>query len=171
MADRFRHFLAFLSRNRTTFALVFFWFAGLLSGCCFAAYSGESFFLLMRTAATVRVSIVGMFAVSFLPFLLSAYAVYCGRPQLMLPLCYCKALMFSWCAFGIQCAFGTAGWLMRLLQFSDLLTVPVFCWFCLRHINRSGTFRRDFITCTALYLLAGSLDYCVVSPFLVMLTD
>ncbi len=172
MGALFRVFSRFLSCNRPAVLLAFFWSLGLASGILFAAASGETFFLLVRTAASRRVSIVGLVASCYLPFLLSAFAVFIGKQKLLYPIVFLKALLFSWCAIASSAAFSSAGWLVRpMLQFTDILTVPVLCWFSLRHTSDHGMLFRDFSICTLLFVLAGSLDYCLVSPFLASLID
>ena len=172
MGSFFRRCVSFFLRNSAIALLLLIWFFGLLLGSYLAAVSGESFFLLMRTAASSRVSIVGLIASSFLPFLFSAFAVYTNKYKLLYICCFSKALMFAWCAFASAAAYQSAGWLVRcFLQFSDILLIPVFCWFSIRQVSGVSTLKRDLSLCTALFVLVGSLDYCVVSPFLVMLID
>ena len=170
MGNIFRRFVSIFFRNSSLLLLLLIWFLGLLLGSFLTAALGESFFLLMRTAASSRVSIVGLIASSYLPFLFSAFAVYIGKPKLLYLCCFVKALLFASCAYASLTAFQSAGWLVRcLLQFSDILLVPALCWFSIQQVSGEGSLRRDFSFCTVLFLLAGSLDYCVVSPFLVML--
>ena len=172
MGNILRRFIVSFLRNRAVVLLTIIWLFGLLLGAIIAVASGDTFFLLMRTAASSRVSIVGLIACSYLPFLFSAYAVYIGKFQLLYLCCFFKALLFALCACASLFAYDSAGWLVRiLLQFSDILLLPVLCWFAIRQISGLNTLKRDFSLCTACFVVAGSLDYCVVSPFLVLLID
>ena len=172
MGNRFRPFLSFLFCNRAPISLAILLLCGLLSGTALAVSAGNSYYSLMRMAASSPVSIAGLFASVFLPFLFSAFAVYLGKPKLIYFICFIKAALFSFGSFTALTAFASAGWLVRfLLQFSDIVMLPAFCWFSLRCITDTGLFKRDFSICLFLFLLIGSLDYCMVSPFLAMLID
>lgn len=173
MGSFFRQRLRFLRFERPVIILSLSWLAGLIAGIFCAVHADEPYFALMRMAAGSRVSIVGLVASVLLPFLIAAFAVYISTPQLLYPLCFAKALLFSFGACGVYIAFGSAGWLAQfLLQFSDCLLLPVFCWFCIRHISGKGqALAKELAMCAAAVGLIGSIDYCVVSPFLAMLID
>ncbi len=172
MGVKIRRISTWFFENRGTVLLAFFWFLGLFLGFLLAANSSTSYYSLMRSAACHRVTIVGLTAAAYLPFLLTAYAVYLGKASLVYLCCFAKAVSFACCAGSCLLAFGSGGWLVRLMmQFTDILLVPVFCWFSLRQISGSGMLKKDFFLCSALYILAGTLDYCLVSPFLVTLID
>lgn len=163
---------AFIRRIRLA-ALAFCWCSGLMLGLHYAYRADSTYFLLMRMAASCRVSIVGLLTAVFLPFLLSALAVYISRPELLLPVCFLKAFSFSCSAAAVSAAFGSAGWLIRfLLNFSECCTLPLLCLFWIRHI--SGVKRpagRDFLICCIAVLTIGALDYLLISPYLVDLID
>ena len=171
------HLLLFPSEKHSgrvrVFVLICCWICGLLLGIHYASRADDTYFLLMHTAATARVSITGLLAAVFLPFLFSAFAVYILRPELLLAVCFLKAASFSCCSFGLMHAFGSAGWLVRfLLQFSDCFMIPVLLWFSVRHIVKSvKPVWRDFLICSLWMLIVGAFDYCIVSPFLVGLID
>ena len=172
MGNFIRRILPFFLRNRVLFLFVCFWCTGLVAGTYLASLIPESFLLLMRTAGSFRVSIVGLFASVYLPFLLSAFAVYIGRCNFLYIFCLLKALLFALSASVCVDAYNCAGWLVHiLLQFSDILLLPVLCWFSIRSLTGCGGLKRDFSLCSALYFIVGSMDYCIVSPFLVMLID
>lgn len=159
--------------NMRLIVLACCWITGLLLGIQYATQADDTYFLLMRSAASCRVSITGLLAAVFLPFLFSAFAVYISRPEFLLVICFLKAASFSCCAFALMHAFGSAGWLVRfLLQFSDCCMVPVLVWFSVRHIAKpEKSVWNDFLICSLWMLIVGAFDYCVVSPFLVGLID
>ena len=148
------------------------WLAGLISGTLLAALSGNHYFLLMRVAASSHVSIVGLTVTVLLPFLCAAFAVYTDRPWMLYAVCFTKVFTFAFCGFGITAAYGSAGWLVRaLLQFSDICTVPVLCWFSLRHLSgRKNGWKRDIGIGLGLVIPVICLDTWYISPFLAMLT-
>ena len=172
MGNYFRQFISFITKNRRIPLLALSLGFALSLAVFLASMLEESFLLLMRAAVSDRVSIVGLFAVSYLPFLISAFAVFIRKPRLLYAVMFIKMLLIAFCGLSCLAAYPSAGWLVRiLLQFSDLLLVPVLCWFSLRHVCGAGNLKRDFSFCTALFVFVCSLDYCVVSPFLVMLID
>lgn len=146
---------------------------GLLCSAFLGAFFSDSYGYLMRMAATSRVSVVGLSITLLLPLFLSFICIHCGRPKLLYGICFFKSFMLGLCAMGCFYAFGSGGWLVRLfMQFSDLITFPVLCWFMLRCISSSGkAVRRDYIICSGVFLLAGILDFFYISPYLVMLID
>ena len=172
MGNYFRHFISFITKNRRIPLLALSLGFALSLAVFLASMLEESFLLLMRAAVSDRVSIVGLFTVSYLPFLLSAFAVYIRKPKLLFAVFITKAFMFVFCGLACVSAFPSGSWLIRaLFQFSDLLLLPALCYFIVRHMTGCGNLKRDFSLCTVLFIIAGSLDYCVVSPFLVMLID
>lgn len=147
------------------------WSIGLICGIAYAFQADSSFSSLMHSAALSPVSIVSLLIVLFLPFLISAIAVFLSRPVLLMPLAFTKAFSFGACAFAADLAFSSAGWLLRsMLMFSDLLTVPVLIWFWLRCL-KGDRFRscRDLAICAGFIVLIGNFDFYIVSPFLAML--
>ena len=153
------------------FLLALCWCGGLILGISFASSADDSTLLMMHSASMSAVSIPGLLSILFLPFLLSALAVYLSRSLLLLGVAFVKAFAFGFCAFAVNAAFQSAGWLVcMLLMFSDLCSLPLLVWFWLRHI--AGDRRNaaaDLAVCAAIALFIGGFDYCVVSPALAML--
>lgn len=173
MDKPFRKLMSFASRRAAFLLLACTWMTGLMFGAFFSARAGDTYLLLMRTAASSRVSVTGLAASAYLPFLFAAFAVSVNKPKLLYPICFCKAFLSCAAFCGAALAFGSAGWLVRsLLSFTDLCLLPVFCWFMIRHIGGDvETLKKDLALCTGAAVLVGSLDYCVVSPFLAMLIE
>ena len=148
------------------------WLAGLVLGTISAAAAGNQYLLLMRMAPGAHVSIVGLLATVLLPFLLTAYAVLKNRRWMLYAVCFVKVFAFGFCGYGITAAYGSAGWLIRsLLQFSDIFTVPILCWYSLRNLNGGRLEGKwEFWICVGLDLLICSLDFCYISPFLALIT-
>ncbi len=171
MKKQFPRILSFFLCRRKALSLALVWIGGLLSGLLLAELTGDTYTALMRTAAQNRVSIVGLFAVTCLPFLFTAFAVFISRPSLIYGAAFVQALLFSWCGLGVLNAYGSAGWLVRLLlQFSSGCALSVFCWFCIRCLQ-GKTLKKDLFVSAAVLAVICSIDYCFVSPFLVMLID
>ena len=173
MAGTFRQIVLHDYRKRNIVYLAFIWIFGLIFGVNLSFAAGPDFLSLMRGASGCSVSIVGLAFSVFLPFLLSAFAVYWNRPRFLYIISFVKAWSFTFAAYGICQAFGSAGWLVRfLVQFSDICLLCPLCWFLLRHIHSgSQLWRRDLEFCTLAAAAVCSIDYCVVSPFVVALTQ
>lgn len=141
---------------------------GVLIGLILAKLLGSQYFLLMRTAVCGRVSIVSLFAVNLLPFLISAFAVYFSKPQIVFCVCFIKSILMGAAVLAMLRIFGSAAWLVFLLfQFSSLCLFPVLCWFSIRHwAGNRDTLKKDFTICACTAVLILVFDYCLISPFL-----
>lgn len=151
--------------------LAFSWALGLSVGLILVSTVQESVFSLMRAAACCRVSIVGLIVLLIFPLFLSAFAVFLSIPVMLLPIACFKGIALAFCALGVVYAFGSAGWLIRmLLMFSDSFMIPVLFWFWVRHISGNrNLLRRDFLICAAFAVVIGAMEYFLVSPYLVVL--
>lgn len=160
-------------RRACVLYLAFSWCAGLLSGVFLASSAGSTSFPMMRAAVESRVSIVSLLVAGFLPFLFSAFAVSISQPMLLLPICFFKAFTFAFCAALVTAAFGSAGTLLRLLLlFSDSCTLPVLCWFCLRHIRGDELpVVKDLAISTVCIMGIAIVDYWLISPFWVKIIE
>lgn len=160
-------------RRRRRIFLAFCYLAGLVAGVILAAQADSSFSSWMRTAVFQRVSIVSLLSVLFLPFLISAFAVFYGWSFLLYPICFLKSLSFGYCCAGISILFGAAGWLgCWLLLFSQLLAMPILLFYWMRHIDglQKPLLSEAALLASILYLV-GSLDHCLISPFLVKVIE
>ena len=122
----------------------------------------------MRMAMVSHVSIVGLTVSAVLPFLIAAFAAYAGQPVLLYILGFLRMFGFTFLGCCIQLAFGSAGWLLRLLfQFTDGCALALLCWFCLRRIDAPAGFPgRDLAVCGAACFAVSILDHFMISPFL-----
>ena len=146
---------------------IFFTF-GLLSGVFLFLRADNSFLFLMYRAASCRVSIIGLAATLYLPFLFSAFAVSFRRPSLLRVFAFLKALCFSYIGMGILTAYGSSGWLaLPLLMFSDICSLPILWVYWLRQLG-PGRAREEFHFLIWLSVI-GSLDYFIISPFMASL--
>ncbi len=173
---RSKIFHAFYDRLRCmspTYSLAICWLTGLLSGVAYGYRTDQSSLLLMRIAAFSRMSIVGLLFVLYIPLIFSLFAIYKKRPHWMIAVSFLKAFLFASCGAMLHVAFGSAGWLVRLmLQFSDICALPFFYWFCIRNITgQNDRTRLDFVICCVANAILGIFDFCVISPFLVKLID
>ena len=157
-------------RKYGTSILACSWTLGLVFGICSVA-SG-SFGPVFQQAADLSPSFFSIISVLFLPLVISLLALFAGWRWVIFPLAFLKALSFAYVGWSILAAFGSAGWLIRLLlMFSDCTTVPLLWWFW----NKALTLEFDALVpasfSAALTILGiGILDYGVISPFLVSLS-
>lgn len=147
------------------------WTVGLICGRFIANQASNQYLLLMRRAAKIPVSIIGLLAAECFPFLCVFFSVYISRPKLIYFICFCKACSFSFTGFAIMSVFGSAGWLVRLLlQFTSSGALALLCWYASRHLDGNcGKIRTDGVICGLLICCLGCIDYCYVSPFLASL--
>lgn len=166
---RFLHYhLPDLWRKGAWFFLAFSWLSGLICGICAFSCAGNSAFSVMRGAFSGSVSIVGLLGVTVLPFLFSAFAVFISKPGLLLVASFGKAFLASYVSLAVMLAFGSAGWLIRwLLCFSSCAAAPLLYWYWLRYISGERKFSGfEVFLLISLLIFIGSLDYCVILPFL-----
>ena len=166
------HMRPYLVRQRRYILFCLIWTTGFLLGMVLAAGLDGSFFSLMRPTLGGRVSIIRQLAALSLPFLLAAFAVYANKLFWVYLLCFMKACGFTFCGMAINSAYGSAGWLVRiLLQFSDMLTLPVFCWFCLQILRKKSVILNDLIICAIFAATFVCIEHFAVLPFLAELID
>jgi len=159
------------SRRRVTATILAFVFCfGLLAGSLTAVLTETSYFLMMRTAASYRVSIFGLFPVLLLPLLFSAFAVYISQFWLLIPIAFIKAFFFSFLGAGFLILSPDSGWLMRMLfMFTDCLSLPVLCWYWLYACHYRNVTPGQTISAFAVVAGIGFLDFQFISPFLASL--
>lgn len=160
-------------RKGRRFLVAFFWVAGLLCGAWIGLSADSSLFFWLRGILWVSPSVTGLLCVVLFPFLMSVLVVFLFRPGLLLLVCFGKAFLYAFASVSILLAFGSAGWLFRwLLLFHDCVCAPVLYWFWLHYLpgNRSLCIW-DAAWMLSIGLLAGSLDYSVVVPFLARLIE
>jgi len=153
--------------NRRMLLLAFFWCFGVFSGVWCVFRQGFLSSSVMRGCLYGYVSIVCLLSTLFLPFLLSAFAVFLSGQWLIFPIALYRGFSFSFVFPGFAQCFGCAGqWIWALLCFSDLVSLPLLFWYwlwCLREERRG--FAAVSLLVFALLLLIGSADHCLVSPF------
>ena len=157
-----------LSNTRCNVSVVYLAYSfllGLVFGSLISSGSGFSSVSLMRAAPCGSMSIVGLFTVSMLPLLISAFAVFTSQIWLLIPLAFLESFCFSYVGIGILAGFGSAGWLVCLLMMlPEGLLMGGLWWFWQRCLNDRG-FRSGLlvfvVSCGIIWL-----NYSVISPFL-----
>ena len=159
--------------NARIYLLAFLWILGLTFGGFIALHNEDYILPMMRTAVTLRVSIVNLLVLQLIPLVISALAVYFSIPLLIYPLCTFKAIFLGFILGSLGRVFGSAGWLIRLLYlFTDTIMTPLLLWYWFKHI--SGTklsINRDNKILFSAFSITAMLEYFAISPFLVVLMN
>lgn len=157
-----------LLRKKVVVWLIFCWTIALFLGTSLAYYAVPPLLDSVYPGMFFRASTPGALAASFLPFLLSAFAVSLSRPCLLVAVCFCKGFAFSFVGQAMYLVFGTAGWLIRfLVLFCDIFTVPALILFSLRHVCRERSIGKWELPCFLTYVgIISGIDILFVSPLL-----
>lgn len=150
---------AFIQRKVCRFLLAFCWIAGLIGGIGLCHAAGPSFVSWMRGVCDRPVSIGRLIAITLLPFLLSALAVFASHPRLLFGIAFVRGVSLSFVCAAVSLSWGSAGWLARwLLCFGSLVSAPILygCW--LRHLSGHRSF--SFWEVALLFSAAGSIGSC-----------
>lgn len=164
----FRYFLC----KADCYFLSFFWLLGLVFGIIISSSAGDSVTSMMLTASESRMSIVSLLFV-VLPFLFAALAAYFSKHWLLPAICFCRAFLFGFSAHTLSLCYGASAWIVQFfLMFTDFFVLPLYFWFCLKHICCRGVlFKRDLFACIAISVLVWIIDFCFISPYLAMLIN
>ena len=144
-----------------------FWIVGLLAGGSCFLFGADHLIPQMRVSLNGNVSIVCFFCLIFLPPFLSILAASTGMHSLLYVIAFGKAFLYAFASMALLLSFGSAGWLVRLLLgFSGILSAPVLYWFWLRCLcPGSGLSALEIFFFISVFLLIGSIDYCLITPF------
>ena len=157
----------FCNHNKNITAIACCWVLGLISGAAFSINSASCLYSLTRSLRYSDLSVVGFLAMLIFPYLLSTVIFKLSMWKGIIPLVFFKAFSFSCCAVAIIRAFGSSGWLLRLLLlFSGSISVVFLIWFWIRNCSKSRrNLHGDLLLCIVLTLVAGFIDYSLISPF------
>ena len=138
-------------------------------GVCFAATIGQPLLLMMRTAISSPVSIVGSFVSAFLPYFLSCVVILISRPPVRASVCCLLISRFATVAWCIDQSFRSAGWLIRYLaQLPDMILLSLLVLIATQqHYNTRKSIILGYFT--ACLLPITLFQYYCISPFLVIL--
>lgn len=168
MAQILHHRFSSLWRKWCTAFLALSMLAGFLFGMTVYVRADFFFLPMMRRSVAEPVSIVSLLLSLYLPFVLSAFAVYVSAPGMLLFICFGKSFLFALMAMGVWDMFGYTGWIVyMLLFFAEFLSFPVLYFFWQRHI--SGESKRLLLTVllfSPVFLLIGSVFFRLISPLL-----
>lgn len=169
--DNYKSVFPFSRCRNPAWILAFSWVCGLSFGLFLASRMHGNFSSLMRTALTNRVSIVGLLIILLFPFISSAVAVWFSRTGYLYLLVAGKGICFSFCVYLIMVEFPSSGWLFcRLLLFSELCILPPLFYLWIKSIEGGKqTIRHSAGFCLLIAVVAGVLDYFLISPFTVTL--
>lgn len=151
--------------------LALLWLLSICIGIFIAHHLFDDFYSLMHTAASTRVSIVGVLLILLFPVISSAVAVSFSSSKLIYLICTLKGICHGFGLYTILAVFGYGGWLIRFgIMFSEcMMLIPLF-YFWIRLIDGTApSLRKDTIICCLIAILVGVFDYFVVSPYIIAL--
>ena len=168
MARFFHSIHSYAIRKCDKFVLALSWAAGFGSGCVLFRYAGSNLVTQMPLAVNCQLSIFGLLIPVFLPFLISAFAVYLCAPKLLFWVSFLKACLFAYVSCAVHGVYGDAGWLIRsLFLFTDMIGTVLLYHYWQRHISGTRKFSgRTFAKYQAVLFLVAWLDHCYISPLL-----
>lgn len=155
-------------RKSSVFLLAVFWTLGLGCGGYFFRLTGSNLASQMPLAAMGQPSIFGLLISFVLPFLCSAFAVYISASKLLFLIAFAKAVLFGFVTSAVCTAFGSAGWLVRvLLLFTDIGGVIFLFHYWVRHISGFRPFSAGaFVAYLVPVFCIVLADYYYISPLL-----
>lgn len=165
MTRFFTSFIRLDSYSLSTYMLAFFFSAGLICGTYFFFRTDSIVISLMRVIPDGSVSIISLYLILFLPFLVSLVSCILDS-VLVFPICFCRAFLFSYIHSGFVLCFPSTGWLMRwLVLFSDGMGLAVLYLFWQRQLrNRKDGISLLCLTASVL-LLIGLFDFYIILPY------
>ena len=170
MPHHFCFQLSEIKRSQAAIGLALFFLLGLLLGVWFSLCASDALVSPMRAVVSGRVSIIGLLSSLALPLLFSAFAVYIGRPLLLIPIAFCKAFSFSFLGCGLLTAWNSAGWLITCLTlFPTGCSLPVLCRYWLGQIFRPGFRLPPLLLSLAALAVIGIANYYLILPFLAVI--
>ena len=146
------------------------WCAGMLTGIYVSLHNFPNASSWMHSFGG-GVSIVSLLICSAFPFVIYAFLISCGLRWLLLPLGFIKAFMYCFCACSVALAYGSGGWLARiLLLFSDTVSTTALLWYQFKSINAETINMRTITAaCVLLVSLASIFDHYIVTPIAVQI--
>lgn len=147
------------------------WICGILCGI-FTFLSAEPLlFPLMRRIPSESASIVRLLCIGAFPFLISILMVSIMNANCVLAICFGKVFLFSFVSIGLLRAFGSAGWLVRLLLlFSNSFSMCFLYFLSLQALSYKRSSNQFILLLLfTLDILFRSFDYRIISPFLARL--
>lgn len=164
--------LCFWRKEHQTF-LALFWFSGWAFGIWTASEAEGVFYSLMHGALVSSVSILSVFCLTFLPFLISICVVMQNVPFLLLLIAFGQSFLLAIVSFYVLMAVGSSGWLISsLFLFSELCVIPVLFIFWRRYIfEKQGPSNWEILGYCVWTLLVSCIDVRIISPFLAFLID
>ena len=145
--------------------------AGALAGVLISNAVGNHYFLLMRMATGSRVSIVGLAASIWIPFLVSVIFIVHSKPWFACLICTLHITDFVITGYTLAVSFAHAGWLTGcLMQFSDICLIPALLYLCAIRILGKQC-KRMVIYLVVFAIVVGMIHYSLISPFLANLIE
>ena len=173
MKNHLRSCWIFLFRCYTTVLLVLFLITGTILGILCACSTNSPMIPLMRGSAGSSVSIVRLSYALLLPFFAVVLSALYSHSFTLIPICFLKAITFSFALASLFRSFGTAGWLISgLLMASDAVSYLLLVRLSLRHIQGfRPSIGYDLLRYALVIIGTALLDCIYFAPFLVTIMN
>lgn len=155
-------------RHGAELGFVVSWFCGLLSGIVMALHTDYAFFDPIRQISSSQLSAAGVILATFLPFAIAACVSRLCHPGWLALIAGLRMFAFAYISMAIHIVFSSAGWLFcLLLQFGSILSLPLFCWFCIRRVSgRAGLLKTDILITCSFTVAIAAVDLYLIAPLL-----
>lgn len=154
------------------FILAFSWTVSIIAGALLAARTGDAIIPIVLNAVRQQPSLEGYIFILLLPIAASAVCIGINCRRLIWFFCGIKGLTVGFCLYAVLCTFNSAGWIIwPMLTFADsVMLIPLF-WFWLRSFKHNAFVFSDLILCLICAVAVGCLDCCMISPYLIEITN
>lgn len=148
----------------------FVWLLGILAGKHTALKVTSDISHLFFSAATRDGNFLAGIVYSF-AWIFFVYIVLCRKPVLILPFIFAKSWLLGFSGTGCSLAFGSAGWLIRiLLLFSSFIHSVILLLLCYdRLLSKHAVSRKHLFGFFSATIFVEFLDYFIISRFLISL--
>lgn len=164
----FRHSVSsiyYYFRGKKALILAFFWLSGALFGVRFA-YCIEDLPNLVFSVTQQKPTLWNAVWSCCYPVLLTAFAARYSKAFVLGIVFFCS-FRFAFSALAVLLTYGAGGWLVQLLFLSsDYLLIPWYYILWLRIFMNQGHLNSWLAFCFFLSVLAGLLQFRIISPFL-----
>ncbi len=166
----FRSLLSYILRIEGSIFLACCWILGLLSGALIYFRSGHILAFQMHGFSVEALSVTALLGVIVFPFLLSFILVTISGTNAIVTYAFVKGFLYSFASLFLLYYVELYSWFRwGILFFSHCISGTMLYLLWLRIIRNSQVLIWEGCLLLTLSILAGSVEYCVISPNLVSL--
>lgn len=156
-----------LNCNYRVVILAIFWLLGIALGYMFATFVAQNAQFIFRSYIENQTSVLRLWVVHFFPFICAVFAHRFSLFYIFYLLNFVKAVSYSFCNFCVIFAFGSAGWLVRILfLFTDAFSSLLLFYFSLGCLCNRSIRKTEYLIIFFSVAVVCIIDGLTVSPFL-----